>query len=167
MDTDGKFAIFRRLGRAIYALPLTGDRTPRLVVDRPLVIHDQSHVSPDGRWIAFNSNESGRWEVYAARFPDFTEKQQISSNGGVQPLWRKENRELFYLNPQGQVMAVAVKPETAEPFGVRRTLFQTTLNPSPFVGEYAVTGDGQRFLVLEPAGGPPPAFAFILNWRHE
>ena len=73
---DGRFVIFRNLGRAIQALPLAGDHTPRVIVDTPLAIEDQAHVSPDGRWIAFNSNESGRWEVYVASFPDFLGKRQ-------------------------------------------------------------------------------------------
>jgi hypothetical protein len=147
------------------ALPLVGDRTPRTIVDRPLVIHDQSHVSPDGRWIAFNSTESGRWEVHAARFPDFTEKQQISIDGGVQPLWRRDSQELFYLDLRGQVMSVTLTKGSPRPFGVPRALFSTTLNPSPHVGEYAVTGDGQHFLALEPVGGAPAALTFVLNWR--
>ena len=162
---DGRFAIFRRDGRTIVAVPLAGDRTPRTIVDRPLVIHDQPHVSPDGRWIAFNSNESGRWEVHVARFPDFTDKHQISKDGGVQPLWRRDSEELFYLDLRGQVMGVAVTTETPNPFGVPHPLFSTALNPSPFVGEYAVTADGQRFFAIEPAEGAPAAFTFVLNWR--
>jgi hypothetical protein len=162
---DGRFAIFRREGQAIIAVPLAGDRTPRTIADRPLVVQDQSHVSPDGHWIAFNSNESGRWEVHAARFPDFTEKQQISNSGGVQPLWRRDSQELFYLDLRGQVMSVTLTKESPTPFGVPRALFSTTLNPSPNVGEYAVTGDGQRFLALEPVGGAPAGLAFVLNWR--
>ena len=125
---------------------------------------DQSHVSPDGRWIAFNSNESGRWEVYVARFPDATEKRPISNDGGVQPLWRHDGRELFYLSPRGQMMAVAIKTDPAE-FGAPRHLFDTRLNPSSALGEYGVTPDGERFLALEPVGAPPAALTFVLNWR--
>ena len=83
-------------GKAVYAMPLSGDRTPRLLVDTPFV-EDEVHVSPDGRWVAFNADESGRWEVYVAAFPAFTSKRQISSGGGVQPQWRADGRELFYL----------------------------------------------------------------------
>jgi Tol biopolymer transport system component len=126
---DGRFVIFRD-GRAIRALALSGDRTPRIILDTPWAGEDQSRVSPDGRWIAFNSNESGRWEVYVARFPDFTDKRPISNDGGVQPLWRRDGRELFYLNPVGQVMAVAIQANAPADFGVPRTLFSTGLNPS-------------------------------------
>ena len=160
---DGRFVIFRNLGRAIQALPLVGERTPRIIVDTPLAIEDQVHVSPDGRWIAFNSNESGRWEVYVASFPDFLGKRQISTDGGVQPMWRSNGRELFYLDPRGQLMMVTSGADAD--FGVPRALFQARINPTPHLGEYGVAPDGQSFLFLEPVGPPPPAFAFIVNWQ--
>jgi Tol biopolymer transport system component len=161
---DGRFVIYRSGGRAIYALPMTGDRKPRVVADARQVIDDQPHVSPDGRWIAFNSNESGRWEVYLASFPHFLGKRQISTEGGVQPVWLPDGRELFYLDPGGHVMVIDMTRDSAyKP----RVLFETRLNPSPYVSEYAVTADGQRFLALEPVGSPPPLFTVIVNWRPE
>ena len=84
---DGRFLIFRTHGKAVYAMPLSGDRKPRMLADTPYS-EDEVHVSPDGRWVAFDSDESGRWEVYVATFPAFTSKRQISSGGGVQPQWR-------------------------------------------------------------------------------
>ncbi len=104
---DGRFIIFRTLGKAVYAMPLSGDRTPRLLADTPY-IEDEVHVSPDGRWVAFQSDESGRWEIYVAAFPTFTSKRQISSGGGFQPQWRGDGRELFYLSPDGSLMSVRV-----------------------------------------------------------
>jgi hypothetical protein len=65
---DGRHLVVRTLGRAIYVVPMTGERTAQMLADTPFV-EDQSQVSADGRWIAFNSDESGRWEVYVARFP--------------------------------------------------------------------------------------------------
>jgi eukaryotic-like serine/threonine-protein kinase len=161
---DGQFVIFRSGGRAIYALPMSSDRKPRVVADARPVIDDQSHVSPDGRWIAFNSNESGRWEVYLASFPVFLGKRQISIDGGVQPMWRRDGRELFYLDSGGQMWVIDM---TKDPAPKPRVLFQTRLNPSPYYSEYAVTLDGQRFLALEPVGPPPPLFTVIVNWRPE
>ena len=162
---DGKFLVFRTGGRAIYAFPMTGDRTPRLLADTPISIEDQSHVSPDGRWIAFNSDESGTWEVYVASFPDFSNKQQVSVNGGMQSMWRRDGHELFYLSPQGQLMAVAVDTRAAAIVtGARRTLFRTGLNPSIQVAEYAVDREGQRFLILEPVGNQSHAISLLLNW---
>jgi eukaryotic-like serine/threonine-protein kinase len=158
---DGQFVIFRSGGHAIYALPMSSDRKPRVVAERP-VLDDQSHVSPDGRWIAFNSNESGRWEVYLASFPDFLGKRQISIDGGVQPMWRHDGRELFYLDSGGQMWGIDL---TKDPAPKPRVLFQTRLNPSPYLSEYAVTPDGQRFLALESVGPPTPLFTVITNWR--
>jgi Tol biopolymer transport system component len=164
---DGRFVIVRTGGRAAFAVSMTGDRTPRLLFDTPQIIEDQLRVSPDGRWIAFNSDETGRWEVYVASFPEFSGKRQISTNGGVQPVWRRNSRELFYLTPLGQLMAVEIgagRSVTAEA-GVPRPLFQTSLNPSPQLGEYAVTPDGERFLMVEPLGGKTQAVTLLLNWR--
>ena len=67
---------------------------------------DNPRVSPDGHWVAYNSIESGRWEVYVAAFPTFADKRQVSVNGGCQPLWRKDGKELFYLTLEGKLMAV-------------------------------------------------------------
>jgi hypothetical protein len=163
---DGKFLVFRSSGRNIQVLPLAPIGPPRLLQEGRFSIQDQSHVSPDGRWIAFNSDESGRWEVYVASFPDFRWKRQVSIEGGMQPLWRGDGRELFYLSPQGQLMAVdihagdAVSIETGAP----RALFRTGLNPSIQVGEYAVAPDGKRFLLLEPVGDRNPPISLLLNW---
>ena len=164
---DGRFVILRTQAQAIFALPMKGDRTLRLLADTPQVIEDQVHVSPNGRWIAFNSDETGRWEVYVATFPEFSGKRQISNNGGVQPLWRQDGRELFYLSPQGQLVAVQIRADAVATVeaSVPRVLFQTGLNPSPALGEYAVTRDGQRFLVVDPVGGKSQAITLLLNWR--
>ena len=152
--------IFRNLGRAIQALPLVGERTPRIIVDTPLAIEDQAHVSPDGRWIAFNSNESGRWEVYVASFPDFTRKRQISTDGGVQPLWRRNGQELFYLDPRGHLMMVPSGPNAD--FGVPRALFQTRLNPTPHLGEYGTASRRTEFS-LPRAGRATTARCFRVH----
>jgi hypothetical protein len=102
--------------------------------------------------------------VYVASFPEFIGKRQISTNGGMQPVWRSNSQELFYLDPLGQVMMVAVAGAKSE-FGVARPLFQTRINPSPHFGEYGVAPDGQTFLFIEPVGPTPAAFTFVVNWR--
>jgi Tol biopolymer transport system component len=159
---DGKYLVVRTFGRALFLVPTGDDRKAQLMADTPYV-EDQSQVSPDSRWIAFNSDESGRWEVYVARFPDLTERRQVSSAGGVQPRWRRDGRELFYLSLDGAVMAAGVNA-TDGLISAPRTLFQTHVSPSPNVPQYDVTADGERFLVVEPArsGGEP--VTFVLNW---
>jgi len=71
---------------------------------------DEPRVSPDGHWVAYNTDESGRWEVYIASFPGFTERRQVSNNGGVQGYWRKDGKELFYLTLDGNLVSVPIKP---------------------------------------------------------
>ena len=79
---DGQSVVVRTVGRAVYTASVHGDHTPRLLVDTPSYMEDELHLSQDGRWVAFNSDESGRWEVYVASFPGFTSKQQLSGAGG-------------------------------------------------------------------------------------
>jgi len=159
---DGRFIIFRTFGKAVYAMPLDGERTPRKLVETPFT-EDEVHVSPDGRWVAFHTNESGRWEIYVAAFPSFTSKRQVSSDGGVQPQWRADGRELFYLDLQGSMMSVRVDGRTELTASPPMRLFATNIEPDPTVPRYGVTGDGQRFLGLERTA-KGQNFTFLLNW---
>ena len=167
---DGRFVIVRDMTGAgqIYAVPVPGDRKPRLLVDipgfDPGFDADQSHVSPDGRWIAFNSTSNAS-EVYVARFPDLSGKRQISSGGGRQPLWRRDSRELFYLSQDGRLMAVTIASGEALEPGVPQALFQTNLLPSDQLSEYAVSADGRRFLFLEAITVDDETLGVLLNWR--
>jgi serine/threonine-protein kinase len=109
---DGKLLVFVEnnptTGSDIWILPLEGDRTPRLFLQTPFVENEVA-LSPDGHWIAFQSNESGRYEIYAQPFPSGGRKYQISTDGGGSPQWSKSGREVFYRN-QNRMMAVAVRP---------------------------------------------------------
>ena len=159
---DGRLVIVRTLGRAVYMFSMEGARLSRLTADMPFDT-DQSHVSPDGKWIAFHANESGRYEVYVATFPAFTDKRQISGAGGLQPMWRSDGKELFYLELDGRLMALPVKTEPTLEVGPASVLFQTSIRPAHW-SQYAVAPGGQRFLVLEPerTGGEP--LTFVLDW---
>ena len=108
--------------------PAIGSRD--MLVDTPYH-EDEVHVSPDGRWVAFNADESGRWEVYVAAFPAFTSKRQISSAGGVQPQWRADGRELFYLAPDGSMMSVRVDARSGFTVSPPSRLFPTRLATDP------------------------------------
>jgi hypothetical protein len=107
--------------------------------------------------------ESGRWEVYVASFPSFTEKRQVSSNGGCQPLWRKDGNELYYLTLDGGLVAVDVKTVSAIETGPPKPLFQTRLNVQPTLDQYRVTGDGQKFLIADPVDEGQAPFTVVLN----
>ena len=164
---DGRFLIFRIAGRTIRAVAATGDQQPRVIADVPVGIVDQAHLSPDGRWIAFNGNESGRWEVYVAAFPGFTGKRQLSKEGGVQPLWRRDGRELYYVGLDGILRAVAVQTNGSPEFSISNRLFDTGLpHPRHRIEQYAVSADGQRFLILQPLDdNVRTSVGVILNWQ--
>ena len=119
--------------------------------------------SPDGRWIAYVSNESGRDEVYVQAFPLTEEKDQISIGGGSEPEWRKDGAELFYLAADRNLMAVPVRVtgNAFEP-GVPKTLFPI---PGTSVRRaYAVSSDG-RFLIARPLDADTTApMTVVLNW---
>jgi dipeptidyl aminopeptidase/acylaminoacyl peptidase len=149
-------------GRSLYRLPLSGTRTPELLLETPFS-KDQFHISPDGRWIAFNSLDSGRWEVYVASFPSFTDKRQVSRGGGCQPLWRKDGKELFYLGLQGKLMAVPTTTGATFHAGVPTFLFKAPISVSPVIDQYAVTRDGQRF-ILGAARDIAAPITVVVNW---
>jgi len=169
-SSDGKFILFERsdpkTGSYLWVLPLFGDR-------KPIPFHQtefqelDGRFSPNGRWIAYDSNESGKREVYVQPFPASAGKWQISTNGGSDPIWRPDGKELFYLATDGKIMAELVKADATFEAGVPKALFQTM-----FIGfvrggfeHYRVTADGQRFLVNMPsAGGTPPPITVVLNW---
>jgi len=112
------------------------------------------HFSPGDtktspRWIAYTSDETGRFEVYVRDFPSGDRKWQISDQGGLLPLWRGDGRELFYLTPNGMLMAVALKEGNSFQFDPPKALFSTGLHFTAFqryMNQYAVSHDGQRFL---------------------
>jgi Tol biopolymer transport system component len=160
---DGQFILFRNLGRAIWAVPVVGDPNPRMLIDTPY-IEDEVHVSPGGDWVAYNADESGRWEVYVATFPAFTRKRQISIDGGVQPQWSRDGSELYYLARDGSMMRVNVTRGPEAEVSSPSRLFATRIQATPYVPQYGVTPDGQRFLALEQVAGERNVMAFLLNW---
>ncbi len=159
---DGQFVIFRTMARRFMRCQSATIIRPRLLADTPF-IEDEVHVSPNGRWVAFNADESGRWEVYLAEFPAFTSKRQISRDGGVQPQWRADGQELFFLGPDGSMMSVRVDTRAGLSVSAPSLLFTTTIPADPFTPQYGVTADGQRFLGLERAA-PSRSFTVLVNW---
>jgi Tol biopolymer transport system component len=130
-----------------------------------------AQFSPDGKWVAYSSNETGNWEIYVSPFPGANSKWQVSREGGEEPRWRRDGKELFYLSREGKMMAVAVNTSSNFEAGTPVTLFQThTRQPISFMDafSYDVTTDGQRFLINtridEPNASP---LSIILNWASE
>ena len=120
-------------------------------------------LSPDGKWVAFDSDESTtNFELYVAAFPSFADKRRISESGADWPIWRKDGKELFFPTPTGAVMVAEVKTGSNLEVGVAKPLFQ--MNVFGF-GQFAVTGDGKRFLVNEVIGQPADVgTTVVLNW---
>jgi eukaryotic-like serine/threonine-protein kinase len=139
---------------------------------RPLVQteYDEYHgtLSPNGRWLAYVSTETGTPQVFMQTFPDAALRYQVSSRGGAEPQWRADGRELFFVAPDGQMMATPVTMDPAFMLGTPVPLFRTRFPaPSgPYRRQYAVSKDGQRFLMVSaPESVPPTAIHVVLDWR--
>ena len=131
-------------------------------------------LSPDDRWLAYESNESGKVQIFVRPFPKVTEgRVQISTDGGTRPLWARNGQELFYFDAKGNLMVVPVHPGTAFSARLPSKLF----DPKYFSGSLGVSGrtydvspDGQRFLMIkdEPdMAGRQPQMVVVLNWRED
>jgi Tol biopolymer transport system component len=127
-----------------------------------------AQFSPDGKWVAYASNESGKWEIYVTSFPEARGKWQVSTGGGEQPQWRGEGQELFYLSPDRKIMAVPVKTGASFDAGAPATLFQA--NPREVVATseqviYDADPSGQRFLInTQVKSIETHPISVILNW---
>jgi hypothetical protein len=123
-----------------------------------------AQFSPDGRWVAYGSNESGRNEIFVQAFPGPGGKRQVSSAGGTTPRWRKDGRELFYLGAGGQLMAAEVRLSPSFDSQVPTALFQVSLRDYPD-RQYDVSPDGTRILVNRISKGTEAApMTVVLDW---
>jgi serine/threonine-protein kinase len=126
--------------------------------------------SPDGRWIAYISDESGRNEVYVQPYPGPGGKWQISTEGGTEPVWNPNGRELFYRSGN-QMIAVEIVTQPGFSAGKPRMLFEGQYEPTPATApNYDVSPDGQRFLMLKPsesAEAAPTQINVVQNWFEE
>ncbi len=127
---------------------------------------DEAKFSPNGKWIAYVSDEAGQFEVYVQPLEGSGSKFRISSGGGGQPIWRADGEELFYLAADGNLMTVSMdwSGEGGLRPGIPESLFQTGLDFDAVRDQYAPTQDGQRFLVLTRAG-ERRALTVVVNWR--
>lgn len=126
-------------------------------------------ISPDGRWLAYSSDESGTFEVYVRSFPRPGFKRQLSGEGGSQPLWRRDGKELFYLAADGRLMAIATRLGPSFAADAPKALFDSRLAASSSDAPlYDATPDGRRFLLsLRQDPRVSPAMSVVLNWTSD
>ncbi len=180
---DGRFLLFQNPGAPgqVWTLPLGDTAATRkpVVMEHSQFVESYGKVSPDGRWIAYTSDESGKNQIYvqpfnppaaagssaAARAP-ITGKWMISNDGGSTPLWERDGKELFYLSLDGEAMEVDVNTTGIFQAGIPKPMFKVP----PGVLFWDISPDGKRFLMVAPstaaAGATaPPKFTFVLNWQ--
>jgi Tol biopolymer transport system component len=149
----------------LWALSL-GDGSRTRLVQSPFNDADGS-LSPDMRWLLYMSEESGQPEVYVQRFPTAARKWRLSSNGGVQPSWRHDGREVVFLTLDGTMMAASIEEKnTLLEISRPKRLFQMAIDAGRVAHQYRMTTDGQRFVVavpVEPTGTAPP-ITVVVNW---
>jgi Tol biopolymer transport system component len=154
----------------IWVFPLFGDRKPFPFLQTQF---DELHAvfSPDGHWLAYESNESGKYEVYIAPFPGAGGKWQVSQGGGVQPQWSRDGASLFFLASGGKFMQVGVKAKgSAMDIGIPRQLFEarSIAQGGPLGHAYSVAPDGRRFLFnMAQEGGNAVPLTLVVNWTAE
>jgi Tol biopolymer transport system component len=175
-EPGGRFLLYSEnagaTGWDLWALSLEGEHKS-WPIQRTKFNEHWGKFSPDGKWIAYVSNESGRDEVFVRAFspgqPEGGAKWQVSTGGGFLPKWRADGTEIFFVGPDRQMMVAAVKsgPESSGVFraGVPRELFRT----NAFMGNfsmYTITADGQRFLINQDVENAPQSFAtVVVNWN--
>jgi Tol biopolymer transport system component len=147
----------------IWVLPIEEDGEPTAFLQTEFV-EVNPRFSPDGRWILYQSNESGSFEVYVAPFPGPGRKWQISLAGGLDPKWRSDGREIFYLSPDSKMMAVEVEYGAGDfRIGGGQALFDLSSS-----ADYDVTRDGQKFIATVGLEGPEaPPLSLVHNWTAE
>ncbi len=163
---DGRYLAYEEQDPAtnldIWALPTFGDRKPIPFLHTP-AIEGQGRFAPDARWLAYTSDESGRFEVYVQEFPGPGGKWQISTRGGFQPTWRSDGRELYYISTDGRLMSVSIGTVPGFTAGVPVPLFNTHISLSGADSQYAPSADGQRFLLITQDAEVTP-LTVVLNW---
>ena len=165
-SADGRHILYQRWEPSekysLWSLPASGDKK-----SAPFLQGEANEMggqfSPDGRWVAYASDESGTWEVYLASFPEGTGRRQVSTGGGSQPRWRRDGKEIYYLSADWKMMAAEVNERENLEVGIPKPMFNTRARHRGAV--YDVTPDGQRFLISSVlSGDESPPITVVVNW---
>jgi Tol biopolymer transport system component len=171
-SADGRWVLYSEAGQTtgwdLWAVPMVGDRKPMAIVNSPFEERN-GQFSPDGRWVAYQSNVTGQFEIYVQPFPGPGGKRAVSTAGGTSPRWRADGKELFFIAPNAKLMSVPVRisGSTFE-VGSPNALFQThivTAGLANLTTQYSVSRDG-RFLINTRADeSTTTPITLILNWK--
>ena len=177
VSPDGRHVIFTETapasGEDVMQVELTGNHTVTALVQSPFAERN-GILSPDGRWLAYEANDSGQVEIYVRPYPPITSGHwQVSTGGGTRPLWSRTGQELFYVSPAGAIMRVGVGSgatwATTTPSTIVKEGYTTALGA--FIGRtYDISRDGQRFLVVKTASDPnvaPPQIIVVQHFDEE
>jgi Tol biopolymer transport system component len=147
----------------LWVLPVAEGSKPYPFIQAPLR-QEYGRISPDGRWVAYRSTESGRDEIYVVPFPGPGDKVQLSTSGGIYPRWRRDGKEIFYIDTTSRMMAAPVDGRGSQfEVGAETLLFDVRLLRGDW--PYDVSGDGQRFIVstrVEQSSSAP--LTVVVNW---
>ncbi|AMY08546.1 Serine/threonine-protein kinase PrkC [Luteitalea pratensis] len=147
----------------VFVLPMTGDRKPQPIVQSPFP-DVEPQFSPDGKFVAYVSSETGRREVYVVPFPVTGERWPISNNGGRQPLWRQDGKELFFVSDDRKFYAVDITLGPRFDYSAPRFLFDMRANVYNVRNSYIPSPDGTRFLVNMTLDTSAPPIHVVRNW---
>jgi Tol biopolymer transport system component len=169
ISPDGTLVLYFAVGpggtQDIYVVPLTGEHIPKALIESPFP-DVEPQISPDSRWLAYASSETGRTEIYVQPFPPTGKRWPVSNRGGRQPMWRADGKELFFVADDRRFYSVDVREKAGEfDFGTPRFLFDMRANVFNARYSYIPSRDGQRFLVntiLDSDTGP---INVVTNWQ--
>jgi len=171
---DGRYLLYREqdpeTGFDLKALTMTGGERTSIAVANTRFEERYGQFSPDGRWVAYATDESGRFEIVVQPFPEATGKWQVSTGGGSQPRWRADGKELYFIASDGTLMATSIiasgsRLEVGAPAVLFQARFQGGSTANPAKHQYAVSRDG-RFLINRPTEDATLSpITLILNWR--
>ena len=167
VSRDGKYLLYEELDPSsaadLWVLPLNGERKPFPYI-KTNYMETSARFSPDGRWVAYVSNESGNYEIYVQSFPRPAQAIRISSEGGMDPRWRQDGRELFFVSSDGRFMAADVKSDGSFSAGLPKPLFRFSGNVQTTRRSYWPGPDGQRFLVMKMSDESAAQIQVTVNW---
>jgi dipeptidyl aminopeptidase/acylaminoacyl peptidase len=165
---DGRFILVDRSPADLWVIPADGTSPPFPLIDDTPFHERLAYFSPDSQWVVYQSNESGRAEIYIRPFPSGAGQWQVSTRGGAQPQWSHDGKEIYWIAPDATLMAASVQTSTsAVDVGVPTPLFRTRIYmggaEQPNGGQYDVSSDG-RFLINVPVDDRAPPIVVVQNW---